>query len=400
LAAVAFVHPTPSAAQDDPQSQRDQVNDRQAQIEIEIDLLEARSAEIEQAMADLTANVERQQDELAEAERAHDAAVEDVDEATEAVGVAQDAVDELDRQTDQLVVESYINPPGAQAIEAFKAGSMTDAAVTRGILELQADADADLTDQLDAAHEDLEVEQANKEDAAEAAEAAEADASAELDDLQSALTQQQEFSEEVESNIDQRLIEAETLREIDAELAEQIREEQERVAAYLEAVREQQEAAAAAAGSPAPAPPSGGGGSTITSVGELATVSCPNGGSITVAASIGGNIQGLMNDAAAQGVNICGAGYRDPQRQIELREQHCGSSYYAIYEMPSSQCNPPTARPGQSQHELGLAIDFNCNGGGAINPGNECWNFLVAFAERHGLYNFDPEPWHWSTTGR
>ena len=53
--------------------------------------------------------------------------------------------------------------------------------------------------------------------------------------------------------------------------------------------------------------------------------------------------------------------YRDPQRQIELRQQNCGSSHYAIYEAPSSACSPPTARPGSSNHERGLAVDFqNC----------------------------------------
>src|SRR5690606_11457997 len=79
--------------------------------------------------------------------------------------------------------------------------------------------------------------------------------------------------------------------------------------------------------------------------GGLATVTCPYGGSITVAGSIGGNVQALLDAAAAQGVSLCGSGYRDPQRQIELRRQNCGTSYYAIYVMSPSRCSPPTARP-------------------------------------------------------
>jgi hypothetical protein len=51
-------------------------------------------------------------------------------------------------------------------------------------------------------------------------------------------------------------------------------------------------------------------------------------------------------------------------------------------------------------HERGLAIDFSCNGGGAIRYGNECWNWLAAHANEYGLYNLPSEPWHWSTTGR
>ena len=37
-----------------------------------------------------------------------------------------------------------------------------------------------------------------------------------------------------------------------------------------------------------------------------------------------------MTLAGQQGVDICGSGYRDPQRQIELRAAHCGASYYDI----------------------------------------------------------------------
>ena len=41
-----------------------------------------------------------------------------------------------------------------------------------------------------------------------------------------------------------------------------------------------------------------------------------------------------------------------------VRRANCGSSNYAIYQMPASACSPPTARPGTSMHEQGLAIDF------------------------------------------
>jgi LAS superfamily LD-carboxypeptidase LdcB len=135
--------------------------------------------------------------------------------------------------------------------------------------------------------------------------------------------------------------------------------------------------------------------------GGLATVTCPHGGSITVAGSIADNVQALLNAAARDGVSLCArSGWRSSQKQIELRRQNCGSSNYAIYYMPASQCSPPTARPGTSMHEQGLAIDFSCNGGGAIRHGNECWTWLAAHADEYGLYNFPSEPWHWSTSGR
>ncbi len=102
----------------------------------------------------------------------------------------------------------------------------------------------------------------------------------------------------------------------------------------------------------------------------------------------------MENAAAAAGVPLSGGGYRDPTQQIELRKQHCGTSYYAIYQMSSGSCRPPTAKPGTSQHEIGLAIDFsNCSRGGAV------YSWLKANAATYGFYNLPSESWHWSTTG-
>jgi len=85
--------------------------------------------------------------------------------------------------------------------------------------------------------------------------------------------------------------------------------------------------------------------------------------------------------------------------QIALRRAHCGSSDYAIYQAPSSACSPPTARPGTSMHEKGLAIDFTCGGGGTISQGSACFGWLDGHAAGHGLHNLPSEPWHWSTMG-
>ena len=107
------------------------------------------------------------------------------------------------------------------------------------------------------------------------------------------------------------------------------------------------------------------------------------------------NLANLLSAAAADGVSLSGSGYRDPSRQIELRRAHCGSSYYAIYQMSPSACRPPTARPGSSQHEIGLAIDFsNCS-----SRGTQCYRWLAGHAAAYGFYNLPSEAWHWSTTG-
>lgn len=137
-----------------------------------------------------------------------------------------------------------------------------------------------------------------------------------------------------------------------------------------------------------------------SSDGELADVEAPAGGTITVAASIAPNLAGLLAAAEADGVILGGWGHRTTERQIELREQNCGSSDYAIYEMPSSQCSPPTARPGSSMHETGQAVDFTCNGTTqTVQRGDACDSWLMANAEDFDLFNLPSEAWHYSTTG-
>ena len=121
---------------------------------------------------------------------------------------------------------------------------------------------------------------------------------------------------------------------------------------------------------------------------------------IRVHTSIAENIRALIDAAAADGIVLSGWGWRDNATQIRLRREHCGTSEYASYRMPSSQCQPPTARPGASQHERGLAVDFTYNGGSISNRSNAGFQWLQANAAAYGLKNLASEPWHWSTTGR
>jgi hypothetical protein len=120
---------------------------------------------------------------------------------------------------------------------------------------------------------------------------------------------------------------------------------------------------------------------------------------ITVHTAIAHQVAGLVQAARADGHTLAGGGYRTPQRQIELRRVHCGTSDYAIYEMPSSRCTPPTARPGSSNHELGLAVDFECDGSLIRRRSSDCSTWMAANAPAFGLYNLPAEPWHWSVDG-
>ena len=99
--------------------------------------------------------------------------------------------------------------------------------------------------------------------------------------------------------------------------------------------------------------------------------------------------------AATEGVRLDGWAFRSTARQVELRRAHCGGSFDSVFNAPSSSCSPPTARPGRSMHERGLAIDFtNCS-----SRSTACYQWLAVNAARFGLFNLPSEPWHWSVNG-
>lgn len=121
---------------------------------------------------------------------------------------------------------------------------------------------------------------------------------------------------------------------------------------------------------------------------------------VNVARQIAPQVEGLLAAAEAAGLRLSGGGYRSREAQIELRKRHCGTSQFDIFERPSSQCTPPTAPPGRSQHQLGLAIDFTYGGRTIKSQSSPAFQWLKANAARFGLYNLPSEPWHWSINGR
>ena len=122
-------------------------------------------------------------------------------------------------------------------------------------------------------------------------------------------------------------------------------------------------------------------------------------GGILVAESIASSVVSLLQAAAVDGFTLSGGGYRDPAAQVALRRVNCGTTQYAIWEMPASQCSPPTAIPGRSQHEKGLAIDFTNDGELIQSTTSAAYLWLEANAETFGLYVHPAEPWHWSVNG-
>ncbi|MEY2399866.1 MAG: hypothetical protein QOJ00_3040, partial [Actinomycetota bacterium] len=120
---------------------------------------------------------------------------------------------------------------------------------------------------------------------------------------------------------------------------------------------------------------------------------------ITVAASIVGQLDRMLNAADAAGAHFGGTGYRSSSGQVAARRKNCGSSSYDVYEKSPSSCHPPTARPGTSMHERGLAIDFTYNGSLIQGHSNAGYQWLSRNAASYGFYNLPSEAWHWSVNG-
>lgn len=221
---------------------------------------------------------------------------------------------------------------------------------------------------------------------AEAADSARDEAAtrhAQLDQLLAQMSAQLEQQAELLEELEREEAAAEAAIEaiedqLERERAEERRREQERQAAA--------EAAARATGGAAPQ-------------GGLVQVR-----GITVAAALGPDLERLLADARADGIALGGSGWRSSEAQAALRRTNgCPD----IYESPASSCRVPTARPGASEHEKGLAVDFTWKGRTICFPyrasacrGNPAFDWLQANASRYGLYVLPSEAWHWSTTGR
>ncbi|MFP5321864.1 MAG: M15 family metallopeptidase [Acidimicrobiia bacterium] len=121
---------------------------------------------------------------------------------------------------------------------------------------------------------------------------------------------------------------------------------------------------------------------------------------IRIHAAIAPKLQALLAAAHADGVPLGGWGYRSTHQQIELRRKHCGPTPEDIFLKPSSQCSPPTARPGASMHERGLAVDFHLAGSSISTRQSPGYQWLAANAATFGFFNLPSEPWHWSVNAQ
>lgn len=104
-----------------------------------------------------------------------------------------------------------------------------------------------------------------------------------------------------------------------------------------------------------------------------------------------------VDDMLNANKNLSGGGFRTMAEQIQLRKDNgCPD----VYDAPSSACATPTARPGYSNHQMGLAMDLSYNGSLIRSHSNAGFTWLAANASKYGFKNFPKEAWHWSVDGK
>jgi peptidoglycan hydrolase CwlO-like protein len=395
------------------QQARDALRSKKADQAGKVDALEASDAEAAGALSALTAQVQAQQDRVEEAERAVAQANAERTAAEAAQAQAQAELDQLTADIKASAVEAYLDIGSTEPV-SVGTDDINDTFNKRVLMDLRTGQQDELVERYRAVQEDLEAQRAAAAAAEEQATAKQQEVEARKAELDASYAEQKKFADALDARLNQALAEAAALADMDSSLSKQIESKQAEIAKALEAKRQAEAARAAQSRSSArsaPAGGSGGGGASgggasdggggggggasvsIVGSGEIVTV-----GGIRVHSSIASNVQALLSAAAADGINFTGGGYRDPAGQIAVRRNNCGSSDYAIYQMPASSCRPPTAIPGTSMHERGLAIDF-AEAGSTLTRGSSGFAWLKAHAAGYGLYNLPSEPWHWSTNG-
>ena len=377
----------PSSAKDDARAERERVRRRRAEVTASVDALKASDEQVTKALDDLAGRVRAQESRVANARQAADTAAQQADEAGRKQQKAERDMAKVKQHVRDFAVKAYVNPSTSEYEALLSSKTVNELARKHALLEAVTTRGQEVLDDLRAAREDLSAQREAAERAATQAQARRKAVDAELQTATAERDRQAAFAASVEARLDATLAEAASLAAIDANLSADIARREAAVAARVKAT-----APVARPGAPRAAPRAVPG--SVRGGIRLATVR-----GITVAAEIADNVERLLAAAEGDGLVLGGSGYRDPADQVALRRAHCGTSDYAVYEMPASECSPPTAKPGSSMHEKGLAIDFTHDGRVITSRGSPAFKWLSGNAGRYGLYNLPSEPWHWSTNG-
>ena len=128
----------------------------------------------------------------------------------------------------------------------------------------------------------------------------------------------------------------------------------------------------------------------------------PNGKDVYLAEDVADKFLAMKEDAKKAGIDLVPvSGFRGMAKQTALYTAALAKA--AAYGMLPGKTEPPTAKPGFSNHQSGKAVDI------AVGMTLKEWrdgkrtaiyNWLESNAIKYGFKRLPSEPWHYSTDGR
>ena len=364
----------PAEARSHERRAREGVLQRQARLAAELDVMRSEDEKVEAALNAMNADVAAQQALLSAARLAAQRAEAQLAAARAAEARIGAEIKTLEANITNMAVRAFVGQGVSDGPSGFLESSDPNEIARRSALTRVVFGNAqDDRDRLDAAREDLAAARQEAEAASKAASRRRAEEDQRLGQVSEARDRQAGFAAQLDTRIEARLAEAAALERLDRELSAEIQRRQQALARNNRGSR----------------------GGAVAAVAPGGSVSLRNVRGIWVHESMAGSLEDLLAAAEADGIRYGGGGYRDPEDQRRLRQANCPDPETS----PASSCSPPTARPGQSMHERGLAVDFTYGGRIISSRSSPGYKWLDQNASRFGLYNLPSEPWHWSTNG-
>jgi len=365
IVGLALTQAAPAGASD-ALSRRQQVEAERAKAAAQLNVLKASQAQIQRALDDLDRNVRAQNAAVAQASQAADAAAVSLARAQQDEAATVAKVAGLRNSVAEVAIEAYMGTSTAATFDMLRSGNLAEISRRQAYRAVAIGDASDSLDQLRAARQDLLARRRAAQRAKDQTAARRAAVQARLAALSVSQVQQQKFADAVENKIEVATGQSNQLAQQSAQLAAQAAAQQS---------------------------------TSSSNVTKTAGICLQTVRTITVACSIAAQLDKMLGAAAADGFTLTGGGYRSPDQQVAVREKNCGSSQYDVYQKPPNSCSPPTAYPGSSMHEQGLAIDFMWNGSIISSHSNPAYQWLSANAASYGFYNLPSEAWHWSVNG-
>ena len=363
---------------DELREERRSVQQDQANLEIIVNALDADVDILAEELRKLQESIDAQQAALAAAERIVADSESEEREAEQLIANIETELGETRTLLRDSVIQAFVGFGGSRSINAVLDPNPWERVRTESLLKFGTRSTTEIIDEMRSLRAQLEAELARAAETTANLIDQRSQLQARATELTASYAEEDEALRAVEERLDARLAEVAALEELDAELAAEIEAEEQRIAEAI-ANRDREP------------------GITIP---DNTSVELTNVRGIVVNVSMAEQVESVLAEMEARGYSLSGGGYRSSESQIRLRRAHCGTSEYAIWQMPAYQCRPPTARPGRSQHELGLAIDFTYQGSVIRSRSSSVFQVLSEVAPQFGLFNLPSEPWHWSTTGR